>query len=144
MRASFVCAFIWSTLLVVSEGFVPLSCSKRSRLLLRLKIDDHKKEPDVDDSSSSIGPTLDEMDAETQQLEQESSRKVRQTLLFPYYLGKAVNVAVGVLLLSSIILNMFGLSYTVRDHWITIDTLENREFQDELVRSMRELTNNQP
>jgi hypothetical protein len=87
---------------------------------------------------NEIGPTLDEMDAETAQIEQESSQKVLQTLLIPYYLGKAVNLALGVFLFSAIVLNMFGFSYIVRDHWITIDTLDNRQFQDEIVRSTRE------
>lgn len=135
MRASFVTAFMWSTVLFAVEGFVAVPCSKRVRLRLKIDSDDHKNESVKNDS---VGPTLDEMDAETAQIEQESSNQVLQSLLFPYYLGKAINVAVGVLIISQIILNMFGLSYSVQDNWITIDTLENRQFQEEIVRSMRE------
>lgn len=135
MRASFVTAFMWSTVLFAVEGFVAVPCSKRVRLRLKIDSDDHKNESVKNDS---VGPTLDEMDAETAQIEQESSNQVLQSLLFPYYLGKAINVAVGVLIISQIILNMFGLSYSVQDNWITIDTLESRQFQEEIVRSMRE------
>jgi hypothetical protein len=143
MRTSCFTLFVWSTVLFRGEGFVPVSCSKRPlrERVIRLNNDDGSDEKEPPEfkwkKPDKTLFTLEEMDAETAQIEQESSRRVRQSLLLPYYIGKAVNLTAYFFIISAIVLNTFGYSYMIQDHWLTIDTLENRQFHDEIVRTIR-------
>jgi hypothetical protein len=80
--------------------------------------------------------------AELSRREEESSRKVMQRLTLPSRIGEAMNSAAWLFVVCGVLLNINGYGYVVKDnHMITIDTLENRQFQLEIRKSMKESPN---
>ena len=71
--------------------------------------------------------------------EEESSRKVFQRLDLPRRIGEAVNSVAVLFVVCGLLLNVCGYSYVLKDNYmLTIDTLENRQFQRELRKSTKE------
>jgi hypothetical protein len=71
--------------------------------------------------------------------EEESSRKVFQRLDLPRRIGEAVNSVAVLFVVCGLLLNVCGYSYVVKDNYmLTIDTLENRQFQREMRKSVKE------
>lgn len=71
--------------------------------------------------------------------EEESSRKVFQRLDLPRRIGEAINSVAVLFVVCGLLLNVCGYSYVVKDNYmLTIDTLENRQFQRELRKSTKE------
>ena len=99
-------------------------------MLLRMKDEDKDEK---DEAITGI---------ELARLEEEASRKIFQSLLLPQRIGEALNAAAVSFVVCGVVLNVFGYGYVVQDnHMITIDTLENREFQIEVRKSMNERAN---
>ena len=77
---------------------------------------------------------------EPYQSQEEAEQKTFNRLLLPQRIGEIFNrsvYAVGIVfVLSSIALNFFGYSYVVRDGHLDIDTLEARQFADEINRPL--------
>lgn len=78
--------------------------------------------------------------AEIDRLEQESSRRVMARLMLPNRIGEAITSAGWAFVALGFLLQANGYCYMVnpKTHLITIDTLENRSFQQEMRKSMRE------
>jgi hypothetical protein len=71
--------------------------------------------------------------------EEESSRKVFQRLDLPRRIGEAINSVAVLFVVCGLLLNVCGYSYVVKDNYmLTIDTLENRQFQREMRKSVKE------
>jgi hypothetical protein len=71
--------------------------------------------------------------------EEESSRKVFQRLDLPRRIGEAINSVAVLFVVCGLLLNVCGYSYVLKDNYmLTIDTLENRQFQRELRKSTKE------
>ena len=82
--------------------------------------------------------------AELSRLEEEVSRKNLDSLLVPSRIGKAITNVGWLFVISGFVLNLLGYGYVVQpNHLIKIDTLENRQFQMEMRRSVREDTRQQ-
>jgi hypothetical protein len=91
--------------------------------------DDDKEEEEEKDEEPMTEPMT----------EEESSRKVFQRLDLPGRIGEAVNSVAVLFVCCGLLLNVFGYAYVVKDNYmLTIDTLENRQFQRELSKSMKE------
>jgi len=120
---------------------------RTSRSVLRSTIHHHqashygtvlheKKDEDEDSEPISL--------AELSRLEEESSRKNMEQLLFPNRLGAALSSTITALawvwLLSGVVLNYFGYAYIKNPNGpgITIGTLEDQAFQGEVRKSMKE------
>jgi hypothetical protein len=99
--------------------------TKRLPLLLSKK--DDKDSKDVFDSRS-----FDEK-------EEESSKKVFDNLMAGRGVGTIVTGAGWTFVVIGFILQMFGYDYVVRDGRVTIDTVEARQFQMEVNKSMKGL-----
>jgi hypothetical protein len=69
--------------------------------------------------------------------EEESSKKVFNNLTAGNGLGTVVTGAGWAFVVIGFILNMFGYDYVVRDGRVTIDTVEARQFQMEVNKSMK-------
>ena len=83
--------------------------------------------------------------AEIAKIEEEASRRVMNRLLLPERIGKAINFAAWVFVISSIVLEAMGYGYVPKDGGgIYIDTLDNRSFILEMRRSMREVASLTP
>lgn len=92
--------------------------------------DDNMKEPSL---------TL----AELAQMEENASRKNLEQLLLPNRISEAVTKLAWLFVLSGFALNAFGYGYVVKSdvpfyQRIQIDTLENRQFQMEVRKSMKQ------
>jgi hypothetical protein len=59
---------------------------------------------------------------------EEKDKLVLDRLLLPNRIGEAVNSALWLFVFCGFLLNVNGYGYVVKDHTITIDTLENRQF----------------
>mmetsp|Transcript_8578 Transcript_8578/g.14266 ORF Transcript_8578/g.14266 Transcript_8578/m.14266 type:complete len:167 (-) Transcript_8578:206-706(-) len=103
--------------------------------LLRLRMKDGNKE------EKDEPMTL----AEIARIEEEASRKVMNRLLLPNRIGEAVTSMAWFFVGSAVLLQGFGYGYVINDnHMISIDTLENREFQVTMRKSMREAKTETP
>jgi hypothetical protein len=102
---------------------IPLA-TKRLSLVLFSKKDD-KDSKDVFDRRSFS------------EKEEESSKKVFNNLTAGNGLGTIVTGAGWTFVVIGFILNMFGYDYVVRDGRVTIDTVEARQFQMEVNKSMK-------
>ena len=74
-----------------------------------------------------------------EEVEREASRKVASKLMFSWNLSGAVTKAAWTFVLVGFLLNIFGYDYVFdKDNWnLRIDTIENKQFQQELVKSSR-------
>lgn len=90
------------------------------------------------------GVTLEEMDWETAQLEQQQANRVWFSLMAPYEISRYVTTALWVLVAVGYLLNFMGYAYVWEDGQLTIDTLAQRHFQDELARGLRDASRNGP
>jgi hypothetical protein len=101
--------------------------------------DDDDDDADDDDKEEKDKPMT---PAEISAMEAESSRKVSGRLELPGRIGEAVSAAAYLFVACGLLLNFFGYAYVLQDnHTIRIDTLENRQFQVELIKSMKESAN---
>jgi hypothetical protein len=80
-------------------------------------------------------------DPKTREEEEKASREVTDRLLLPSRLGavfgEAFQYVAIAFIVMSFFLNMNGYSFLFKDGSLTIDTLEARQFQDEIVRIRR-------
>jgi hypothetical protein len=105
--------------------------SLRSTLRLRMKEEDDKEEEKEKDEPITL--------AELNRMEEESSRKVMDRLLLPQRIGEAVTSVAWLFVIGGFLLNVFGYDYTVNEnHMLTIDTVENSQFQNAMRGSMKE------
>jgi len=78
---------------------------------------------------------------EPYQSQEEAEQQTFNRLLLPQRIGETFNravYAVGIIfVLSAIALNFFGYDYVVRDGHLVIDTLEARQFADEINRPLQ-------
>ena len=69
--------------------------------------------------------------------EEQASRKTMNNLLLPSRLNDAVTATLYGLVILGLVLNIFGYDYYLKDGQFVIDTLENRQFENEVRRAMR-------
>jgi hypothetical protein len=101
-----------------------------------MKEEDDKEEEEEEEKDEPI--TL----AELTRMEEESSRKVMDRLLLPQRIGEAVTSMAWLFVIGGFLLNVFGYDYVVNEnHMLTIDTLENSQFQNAMRGSMKEAAN---
>lgn len=91
---------------------------------------------------------LEEMDWETSLLEQKQAQKIWFKLMAPYEIGRYVNTVVTtgfwIFVAGGTLLNVFGYAFVLHDGHLNVDTLQNKQFQDEIARGLREAANNIP
>ena len=90
------------------------------------------------------GVSLEEMDWETAQIEQRQAQKTWFKLMAPYEISRYVTTALWVFVAVGYLLNFMGYAYVWKDGLLTVDTLAQREFQDELARGLREASRHGP
>lgn len=88
------------------------------------------------------GVLLEEMDWETSLMEQQASNKVWFSLMAPYFVGRYIYFALWALIIVGYVLNLNGYAFLWKDGHLTIDTLAERLFQEELARGLRETARN--
>jgi hypothetical protein len=103
-----------------------------------------KNKDDADDQKNLVA--YEDMDLETSLVEQQQSNKVWNSLMAPYAIGGVLTDVITKLgwtfVLVGFLLEAFGYSYMIRDGQLTIDTLDNRQFQEELTRGIKESARN--
>lgn len=74
-----------------------------------------------------------------EEVEREASRKVASSLMFSWNLKEALTKTAWAFVLVGFLLNLFGYDYVFdKDNWgLRIDTIENKQFQQELVRASK-------
>jgi hypothetical protein len=99
-----------------------------------------------DDGSDNEKNKMDEEDDPIDEFiaEQEASRRVTQRLMFPRLVASSISQTVTAMawlfLISSFVLQALGYSFIVDDAGLRIDTLEAKQFQDEIAKSIKEST----
>lgn len=75
-------------------------------------------------------------DRSIEEVEREASQKVASSLLFPWRLQEVVTKTAWTFVLIGFLLNLFGYDYVFdkQNYSLRIDTIENKQFQQELVR----------
>ena len=106
---------------------------RQSRFLSKNSGDENDKETDTSEKKKSEPISL----AELSQREEESSRQVMNRLLLPQRMGQAFNATAYFFIALSLLANVFGYSFFLKDGSITFDTLENRRFQMEINQQSR-------
>lgn len=97
---------------------------------------------DATDNDKRDLVSLEDMDWETSRIEQEQARKVWFSLMAPDMIGRYVTIALWIFVAFGYLLNFLGYAYILKDGQLSIDTWESRQFQDELVRGVREAARN--
>ena len=74
-------------------------------------------------------------DRSIEEVEREASRKVASRLMFSWNLQQAINTTAWTFVLVGFLLNLFGYDYVFNkeNQFLRIDTIENKQFQQELV-----------
>jgi len=70
--------------------------------------------------------------------EGQTSKKVIKSLLFSYNLEQASGFALRAFVVVALLLNLFGYSFILKDGGMVVGTLEERQFQLEINKSMKE------
>jgi hypothetical protein len=117
--------------------------AKNSKILGPLHV--LSQEDDDDDVDQPENKTKEEEEPsmtlyEMARREEEASKRIRDSMLFPYRLGRAINFVGWGFLLSTFLLEYLGYGYMQNPSGpgIVLVTLEEREFQAELRKSSKE------
>lgn len=133
-RCHFVICFIACVYTNVGNAFVvnppvTLGAYRQVRPTLLWMADE---EEENDDKKNKRLLTFEELrsDTELSRKEQEASQRRYNRLLLPGTIGKAITASAWTFIALGIILNMFGYGYVRKpgDFWVSIDTLEQRDF----------------
>lgn len=124
-----------SAFMLYTQTQFPRVSTKQHQFLMRREAEDHEDKNDMELETKESPMSL----ADLSRLEEEASRKNLERLLLPDRIGQAVTKVAWLFVLSGFVLNIFGYGYVVQaNHLIKIDTLENRQFQMEVRKSIRE------
>ena len=118
-------------------AFAPTAASRR--LLVSNGKNHHrlqlKKEPTDDQDSELMN------EFELQRQEKKASKESFDRLMLPYRIGTSLNKATYAVVITFLVVNFFlnlgGYSFILKDGGLKIDTLEARQFQQEIHRSVK-------
>jgi hypothetical protein len=135
-RIGFGGSFVWS-----SSGTSYLQRKNLLQTRYTFGLQDHPRDNHNERDVNNAIDQLDELD--DFRVEQEAGRKVAHRLMLPRMIVTSISQSISALawgfLLVSFILQIFGYAFVMDSFGFRIDTLEARQFQDEIMKSVKEM-----
>jgi hypothetical protein len=99
------------------------------------------KQENNQNETKEEGVSLEEMDMETADIENRATRGVWFRLMMPYEVSRYVTTALWTFVVVGFLLNFAGYAWVWDGHQLTIDTLAQRQFQQEINRAAKSSVN---
>eukprot|EP00977_Amphora_coffeiformis_P000060 scaffold15_cov204-Amphora_coffeaeformis.AAC.5 len=133
---------VTTTTRLSAEPNKPNDDKESSNVVVHEKDAPTKKEDDKEYDERDL-VSWEDMDWETAQKEREQSNKMWFRFWAPYEISRYVTAALWAFVIVGYLLNVMGYAYVwTSDGQLTIDTLAQQEFQQELARGLRETSRN--